>query len=69
MLAYLYERLREKQEHLIRLNACKVKLEGSQDEFISYEKSCTEPELTPDTWHGKWANEFENIRNDGMLVS
>ncbi|WP_158555844.1 YwqH-like family protein [Peribacillus glennii] len=68
MLAYLYERLREKQEHLVRLYACKANLEGAQDEFISYEKTCTEPELSAETWQGKWATEFQDIRNDGILL-
>ncbi|WP_180954480.1 DUF5082 family protein [Bacillus sp. V5-8f] len=68
MFAYLYERLREKQEHLVRLKTCKTKLEGSQDEFMSYERMSREPALTVETWHGKWATEFEDIRNNGILM-
>lgn len=67
MLDYLYERLAEKQEQQRRLITCKSRLDGSQDEFINYTRLCTEPELSPDTWHGKWASEFDDLRREGIL--
>lgn len=52
-----------------RLQACKGELSGKQSEFHDNEKKCMEPELTLTTWHGKHADEFDEIREADIHAS
>jgi len=66
-IAYHNALLREKQQHLQRLQECQGKLRGKQQEFASFKTSVTRPELSSFTWQGTLANRFEDIRTNGML--
>ncbi|KGX92808.1 hypothetical protein N781_15705 [Pontibacillus halophilus JSM 076056 = DSM 19796] len=61
-LSYLYNRLEEKQEQLERLHQAGRELNDVQDEFYDKRHLVKEPELTPTTWKGNLANEFDEIR-------
>lgn len=61
--------LRKKEAELIRLQDCKGKLNVSHSDFQNNKHLCKEPELTYQTWAGKRANEFEEIRESGIVVS
>jgi len=66
-IAYHNALLREKQQHLQRLQDCQSQLRGKQQEFASFRASVTRPELSSFTWQGTLANRFEDIRTNGML--
>jgi archaellum component FlaC len=66
-LFYYYGVLREKREHLQRLQECQSKLQGNKQEFASYRESITNPELSAFTWQGTLANKFDEIRLEGIL--
>ena len=68
-LASLYSLLSLKKAQLARLQACQGKLGTCQQSFYQYERYCTEPPLTPTTWHGNLANQLDNIRESGVLAS
>lgn len=61
-LSTLYSHLYKKQEQLQRLNTILPKFEQSFSEFASNMTSCMEPALSTDTWHGKIATSFDDIR-------
>lgn len=66
-LYYYYGLLREKREHLQRLQECQSRLRANKHEFSSYRESITNPELSAFTWQGTLANKFDEIRLEGML--
>ncbi|WMT18242.1 YwqH-like family protein [Parageobacillus toebii] len=66
-LSYLYALLREKERQLMRLQTCQSQLLQCQSEFFQQEHLCTKPELTAKTWHGSRAEQFDSIRNSGIL--
>jgi hypothetical protein len=68
-LAYYYALLREKQEDVRRLNACRTSLQGKQQEFYENEYKCLDPELSTTTWHGNHASNFQEIRESGIHLS
>jgi hypothetical protein len=68
-LGYYYSLLAKKQNELQRLLACKGELQGKQQEFTHYRHTVTRPDLSPFTWQGKLAGEFEDIRFEQMLAS
>lgn len=68
-LAYYYALLAKKQSDLLRLESCESKLQTKQAEFVENESLMTEPALTTTTWHGNWAQAFDDIRENGVLAS
>lgn len=66
MLSYYYALLRKKQEEVRRLQACQEGLQQKQQEFHKHAPKCIEPELTQRTWHGRHANDFDDIRVAGI---
>ena len=68
-IAALMELLREKKEQLRRLLACQSSLNQSQSTFFANEYLCMEPKLTSTSWEGSLANEFEWIRESGILTT
>lgn len=66
---FYYRRLQwQKEEELRQLQIALASLEGYQEELISSQQLITQPELTRDTWAGRRANEFDQIRHDRMLT-
>ena len=68
-LSDLYEQLRVKQEQLNRLQVCEGKLQQNLLDFSDNYRLCQEPALTPETWAGERANEFEKIRENEIATS
>ncbi|MCM3180968.1 YwqH-like family protein [Cytobacillus horneckiae] len=68
-IGYYYNLLQEKKAQLARLQSCNGKLQGTQQEFAHYKNTVLQPELSASTWQGNLANQFEDIRNSGMLSS
>ncbi|RDE31246.1 DUF5082 domain-containing protein [Parageobacillus thermoglucosidasius] len=68
-LAYYYSLLRKKEEELQRVYRCEAKLLNSQAEFQAYQRFVMEPELSSNTWDGKKAEKFQQIRHEDMLES
>jgi hypothetical protein len=68
-IAYSYSQLRLKQEQLDRLHRCETKLNQCIQEFAQYEFLCIEPSLSPDTWNGSLANQFNEIRTENIQSS
>lgn len=68
-IAYSYSQLRLKQEQLDRLHRCETKLNQCIQEFAQYEFLCIEPSLSPDTWQGTLANQFDEIRIENIQSS
>ncbi|MFG6495746.1 DUF5082 family protein [Fictibacillus sp. UD] len=54
------------QEELNRLYLCQSKLTYKQHEFMLLEKKCLDPELSPSTWHGNHAMQFQSIRESSI---
>lgn len=69
ILHLLRENLSNKQNDLERLRDCKRELKAYQQEFREYERFCVSPDLSAKTWQGKLAQAFDELRNDGILVS
>lgn len=68
-LGYYYSLLAKKQSDLQRLLDCKGELQGKQQEFNYYRHTVTKQDLSPFTWQGRLADEFEDIRFEQMLTS
>lgn len=68
-LAFYYALLAKKQSDLLRLESCNSNLQTKQGEFTENEPLMTEPPLTTTTWHGNWAQAFDDIRENGILAS
>lgn len=68
-LAFYYALLAKKQRDLLRLETCESKLQMKQEEFNDNQSLMTEPPLTTTTWHGNWAQAFDDIRENGVLAS
>ncbi|MCM3093779.1 MULTISPECIES: DUF5082 family protein [unclassified Cytobacillus] len=68
-LGYYYSLLTKKQNDLQKLLACERELQGKHQEFNHYRQTVTKPDLSPFTWQGKLADEFEDIRFEQMLKS
>ena len=68
-LAFYYALLAKKQSDLLRLEKCGSKLQMKQGEFTNNQSLMTEPSLTTTTWHGNWAQTFDDIRENGVLAS
>ncbi|MBS2967610.1 DUF5082 family protein [Metabacillus sp. KIGAM252] len=69
MLGYYYDLLREKKEHLSRLTAFSSTLNSKLAEFSAIEQKCMEPDLTDETWNGKHADTFDEMRESGIKTS
>jgi hypothetical protein len=67
-ISYLYALLREKERQLMRLQECQSQLLQCQSEFFQHEHLCTKPELTAKTWYGSRADQFDSIRDTGILL-
>ncbi|MCA1029243.1 DUF5082 domain-containing protein [Cytobacillus kochii] len=67
-ISYYTALLQQKKNELARLHTCNGQLEGTQQEFSHFRRTVLQPELTPHTWHGQNANEFEQKR-ESMLSS
>lgn len=67
-IGYYTALLHQKKNELARLHTCNGQLEGTQQEFSHFRRTVLQPELTPHTWHGQNANEFEEKR-ENMLAS
>jgi hypothetical protein len=68
-LAFYYALLAKKQSDLLRLEKCEGNLQMKQGEFTENQNLMTKPSLTTTTWHGNWAQAFDDIREDGILAS
>ena len=68
-IAELIALLRLKREQLDRLIVCQGKLNRSQSDFMQNEYLCLEPKLTPVTWAGSLAEDFESIRHTEVLTN
>ena len=68
-LAFYYALLAKKQSDLHRLETCGNKLQSKQGEFTNNQILMTEPSLSTTTWHGNWAQTFDDIRVNGVLTS
>ena len=68
-LAFYYALLAKKQSDLNRLETCGNKLQSKQGEFTNNQNLMTEPSLSTTTWHGNWAQTFDDIRVNGVLAS
>ncbi|KAA0966414.1 DUF5082 domain-containing protein [Sporosarcina sp. ANT_H38] len=66
MLVYYYALLSKKEGEVARLNACQSSLGEKQQQFTMNEHKCLEPELSPTTWHGRHATDFQAIREEGI---
>lgn len=66
-LSYLNRHLSNKQDQLERLHTCERELKECRNEFKANQRFCLSPELSPTTWRGKLAKDFERIRRDGIL--
>ncbi|WP_110114273.1 DUF5082 family protein [Bacillus sp. CGMCC 1.16541] len=66
-LFHYYGLLKEKQEQLDRLQNCHNQLQGIKQEFWSFRRSITTPELSSATWQGSLAERFQDIRSDGIF--
>ncbi|MET3656304.1 YwqH-like family protein [Sporosarcina psychrophila] len=66
MLGYYYALLSKKEGEVARLNACQSSLSEKQQQFTMNEHKCLEPELSPTTWHGRHATDFQAIREGGI---
>jgi ribosomal protein L11 methylase PrmA len=64
-ISYLYALLREKER---QLQECQSQLLQCQSEFFQHEHLCTKPELTAKTWYGSSADQFDTIRDTGILL-
>ncbi|MGM9927657.1 MAG: DUF5082 domain-containing protein [Bacillus sp. (in: firmicutes)] len=65
----LMELLRVKKDQLRRLLICQANLNQSQSSFFANEYLCMEPKLTPTSWEGSLANEFNWLRESGILTN
>lgn len=63
------ELLRVKKDQLRRLLICQANLNQSQSSFFANEYLCMEPKLTPTSWEGSLANEFNWLRESGILTN
>ncbi|MGN1385009.1 MAG: DUF5082 family protein [Bacillus sp. (in: firmicutes)] len=68
-IAALMEVLRVKKDQLHRLLTCQANLNQSQSIFYANEYLCMEPKLTPGSWEGSLANEFDWLRESGILTN
>ena len=69
MLGYYYALLKKKKEEVARLNLCQSLLSKKQGQFQENEHKCLEPELSTTTWHGRNANDFQEVREEGIHTS
>ncbi|MGR9049152.1 YwqH-like family protein [Halobacillus faecis] len=67
-LFYYNQLYDQKQDELRRLREAASRLQGFREELARQKKVCMEPELSPATWSGQLAGEFENIRMNGLLT-
>ncbi|MGN1402410.1 MAG: hypothetical protein ACI4XL_13025 [Bacillus sp. (in: firmicutes)] len=68
-LTALYQQLSEKREELARLQECERKLHQTHMDFMRNNYLCKEPALSPETWHGLQAKEFEQIREEKIAAN
>ncbi|MBH0156280.1 DUF5082 family protein [Fictibacillus sp. 5RED26] len=67
-LSSLYSLLRLKEEQLARLIRCQSEMQQHQQAFQNDKYHCLNPELSSVTWTGMLANQFEDIRENRMLI-
>ncbi|MGD6964309.1 YwqH-like family protein [Fictibacillus phosphorivorans] len=66
MLSYYYAMISKAREDQKRLYMCQSKLMYKQHDFILLQNKCLDPELSPSTWHGQHAMQFQSIRESGI---
>ncbi|MGM8366785.1 YwqH-like family protein [Virgibacillus sp. W0181] len=59
----------QKREELERLERVFRNLERCQNELQQHEQLCLSPELTPNSWHGQLAADFQNLRKSLLQMS
>ncbi|WP_079478803.1 YwqH-like family protein [Halobacillus salinus] len=64
LLSILKQDRYQKERELAELQDCQRELANLQDELIQQQSRVGEPELSPNTWHGARANEFNGSRED-----
>ncbi|WP_102028125.1 YwqH-like family protein [Salirhabdus sp. Marseille-P4669] len=67
----LRRRIRNNEEDIIRLNQAKSEITNEEAELATQKNKVHDPALHVDTWAGKYADQFETIRDsiDSTIAS
>ncbi|WP_158701667.1 YwqH-like family protein [Lentibacillus sp. Marseille-P4043] len=68
-ISSMNQQLNKKREELERLNRAQSQLLDCQSDFNSNQHLCLKPELTPTTWHGKLAGDYDLLRENELQAS
>jgi|GEM_PF-2026122 len=66
---HLNGQLEAKKEELRRLRQAQSDLSECKNDFQKNERLCTQPNLTPKTWNGYLADNYDSFRERDLLAS
>lgn len=61
--------IQQKRDDLERLENVRNRLMSCQQEFTRHERLCLSPELSPNTWYGQLAMNFQHVREGRLKVN